>query len=129
MSSIPGHASNLEISRATLAQFHPTAVPIMLHVRMHVFSWLNLRAVVAGMQEYLTDATFRDPTNFQLKTLDDLTTIDDVWLWHYYVLAPKVYTSRYYNGAQQQGKDRGTILTFNRLTTGFRMVSTSTRGS
>lgn len=77
------------------------------------------------MQEYFTDATFRDPTNFQLKTLDDLTTIDDVWLWHYYVLAPKVYTSRYYNGAQQQGKDRGTILTFNRLTTGFRMVSTS----
>ena len=75
------------------------------------------------MDEYLTDATFRDPSNFELKTFHSLATIDDVWLWHYYVLAPKVYTSQHYNGAQQEGKDRGTILTFNRLTTGFRMVN------
>jgi len=49
-------------------------------------------------------------------------TLQDVWMWHYYVLAPKIYTSHHYNGEKQEGKDRGSILTFNRLTSGFRMV-------
>jgi len=82
----------------------------------------DTQGLVAGMGKYLTSATFRDPGTFELKTFHDLANMDDVWMWHYYVLAPKIYTSHYYNGIKQEGKDRGSILTFNRLTTGFRMV-------
>ena len=48
--------------------------------------------------------------------------MDDVWMWHHYVLVPKIYSPHNYNGQKLTGKDFGTILTFNRLTTGFRMV-------
>jgi hypothetical protein len=80
------------------------------------------QSLIAGMDKYLTTATFRDPDNMDLKTFHDIVTLDDLWLWHHEVLAPKIYSSHYYNGMLQTGKDRSSILTFNRLTTGFRMV-------
>jgi hypothetical protein len=95
--------------------FYMTAVVLQRNCR-------DAQSVVSGMRKYLTQATFRDPTNFELKTVNDLATIEDVWMWHYYVLAPKLYVSKHYNGAATEGKDRQAILTFNRLTTGFRMV-------
>ena len=104
-----------------------TAVLFMIFTAFYISALILQRncrdseALVRMMRGYLSEATFRDPETFELKTLSDVATVEDVWMWHYYVFVPKLYASRHYNGNPLSGKERGTVLTFNRLTTGFRM--------
>ncbi len=44
------------------------------------------QSLIAGMDKYLTSATFRDPGTMDLKTFHDIVTLDDLWLWHHEVL-------------------------------------------
>lgn len=75
-----------------------------------------------GLKNYFM-AEYRDPETFEMKTFLDITTVDEFWEWHSLLFCPKlIFVQKLANGEAMERGAQNTLMTHNRLTSGFRMM-------
>ena len=68
-------------------------------------------------------AEFRDPETLEMKTFMNITTVEEFWEWHTLSFCPGlIFKQELPNGEKMERGHINTIMTHNRLTSGFRMM-------
>lgn len=75
-----------------------------------------------GLKRYFM-AAYRDPETLEMKTFMDISTVEEFWEWHSLIFCPTlIYVQELPNGARMERGHINTMMTHNRLTSGFRMM-------